>query len=140
MWTCAKCGSKVDPSFEVCWNCGTSRDGTEDPSFVSADESGPIALDDDPSPDVMLSGPYVVDDTSALVPCYQALSLVEAKFLADQLGERGITAVTDGQDMQDTLGGWTGNPRVYCHEVDLAKAREFLEEYEKKKADNIPLD
>ena len=23
MWTCPKCGTKVDPSFDVCWACGT---------------------------------------------------------------------------------------------------------------------
>lgn len=140
MWTCATCLSKVDPSFDVCWNCGTSKDGTSDPSFVSADDTGPIELDETLSPEVMVSGPYVVNDNSELVPCYQAFSLIEAKFLADQLGERGITAVTDSQDMQDTLGGWSGNPRVYCHESDLPKARTFLEEYEQNKIKHDPLE
>ena len=37
MWTCPKCGTKVDPSFDVCWNCGTLADGVEDPTFVPAD-------------------------------------------------------------------------------------------------------
>ena len=42
MWTCPKCGAKVDPSFEVCWQCGTTREGVEDPNFVRADETPPI--------------------------------------------------------------------------------------------------
>src|SRR5262249_50718734 len=33
MWTCPKCKIDVEPEFEVCWSCGTARDGTEDPSF-----------------------------------------------------------------------------------------------------------
>ncbi len=41
MWTCPKCGTKVDPTFDVCWKCGTTADGLEDPSFVPADEAMP---------------------------------------------------------------------------------------------------
>ena len=33
MWKCKKCGERVENAFAVCWNCGTSRDGVEDPSF-----------------------------------------------------------------------------------------------------------
>ena len=33
MWECKKCHESVEESFEVCWNCGTSRDGIEDPDF-----------------------------------------------------------------------------------------------------------
>jgi len=143
MWTCPKCGSKVDPGFDVCWNCGTARDGTEDPTFVSADDAGPIgdALDDasnvDDSPQTHFSN---AGFAAELVPCYQAFSLIEAKFLADQLNEQGISAVSDEQDMQDMLGGWSGNPRVYCHEGDLERARAFLAEYERTKAGHNPLE
>jgi hypothetical protein len=37
MWKCQKCQESHDDSFEACWNCGTSRDGTEDPAFEPAD-------------------------------------------------------------------------------------------------------
>jgi hypothetical protein len=33
MWTCAKCNETVDDRFEVCWKCGTSREGVENPDF-----------------------------------------------------------------------------------------------------------
>ena len=33
MWKCSKCRVSVGGTFEVCWNCGTSRDGTEDHGF-----------------------------------------------------------------------------------------------------------
>jgi len=140
MWTCPKCGSKVDPGFDVCWQCGTAPDGTEDPGFVSADDAAPIPLDaDEPA------APESARDTAGgvaedLVPCYQAFSLIEANFLANQLNEQGISAVCDGQDMQDNLGAWSGNPRVYCHEGDLDRARAFLAEYERKKAGHNPLE
>jgi hypothetical protein len=38
MWYCMKCHEEVEDSFEVCWNCGTSVDGTEDSSFRTCDE------------------------------------------------------------------------------------------------------
>src|SRR5262245_51819712 len=38
MWQCVKCRERVEDSFDVCWNCGTSRDGTEDPTFEQAKE------------------------------------------------------------------------------------------------------
>ena len=145
MWTCPKCGAKVDPGFEVCWQCGTTAEGVEDPTFVSADDSGPI--DDPPAPDApeltvdpSRSAAVAASPASELVPCYQAFSLIEAKFLANELCDNGIDAVSDEQDMQDNLGGWSGNPRVYCREGDLERAREFLEAYERTKAKHNPLE
>lgn len=32
-WQCPKCGKRVSDDLEVCWNCGTAADGTEDPDF-----------------------------------------------------------------------------------------------------------
>lgn len=33
MWCCVKCRESLDDTFYVCWNCGTAKDGTEDPTF-----------------------------------------------------------------------------------------------------------
>src|SRR4051794_25718219 len=38
MWKCPKCRESVEGSFGVCWNCVTSRDGVEDPTFQRAEE------------------------------------------------------------------------------------------------------
>ena len=46
MWTCPKCKMKVDESMDVCWRCGTSVEGVEDPDFVTAEDSP--AIDDPP--------------------------------------------------------------------------------------------
>ena len=38
MWQCVKCREKLEDSFDVCWNCGTSKEGIEDPDFRKADD------------------------------------------------------------------------------------------------------
>jgi hypothetical protein len=38
MWRCNKCSEKMGDEFEVCWNCGTTRDGVEDPNFRNAED------------------------------------------------------------------------------------------------------
>lgn len=38
MWPCPKCLEMIEEKYEVCWNCGTLPDGTEDPHFQRADE------------------------------------------------------------------------------------------------------
>jgi hypothetical protein len=135
MWTCPRCQAKVDPGFEVCWQCGTTPDGVEDPNFVRADETPPIEdplYDPIAEPVLALSEP---DDSpeADLVECYQAFSLMESKFLADQLSAEGIPALSDTQDLQDALGTLEGNPRVYCRAGDLARARAWLASYEERR-------
>jgi hypothetical protein len=39
MWRCPNCRKEVDGSFEVCWSCGTSPEGIDDPTFVTADQA-----------------------------------------------------------------------------------------------------
>ena len=44
MWECPKCHEKVEDSFDVCWSCGTSIDGVENPHFLddsAGSEPGP---------------------------------------------------------------------------------------------------
>jgi len=134
MWTCPKCGTKVDPSLEVCWSCGTTPDGVEDPTFVRADAEtapeGPLDLDmpagNEPIPEP--TSPLAGD----LVECYWALDLMQAKFLADQLAEAGIPAVSDMHDMHDAFGSQSSGPRVWVRAEDLKRARAWLAEFEQK--------
>lgn len=138
MWTCPKCHSKVDPAFEVCWNCGTSPDGTVDPTFVRADDSGPIEgdpvtpeLDVERDPNALgeLPGPIGGD----LVEAYLALDLMEARFLADQLNEAGIHAISDTHDPHQSFGGIQSGPYVWVRAEDLAGARAWLDDYDRNK-------
>jgi len=36
-WNCPKCAVEVDGGMDVCWACGTTADGQEDPEFQGAD-------------------------------------------------------------------------------------------------------
>lgn len=40
MWQCSKCQENIEDSFAVCWACGTSREGIEDPSFQPVTDIG----------------------------------------------------------------------------------------------------
>jgi len=49
MWQCRKCYEQHEDSVEICWNCGTSKEGVEDPTFRKADEgdqAGEARVDD----------------------------------------------------------------------------------------------
>jgi hypothetical protein len=131
MWTCKKCGAKVDPSFDVCWSCGTTRDGVEDPTFVCADavppDPSPLDLDMPPGNDPIPVLPPPFED---LVEAYWAIDLMQATFLADKLSEDGIPAVADTHDMHDALGSMRSLPRVWVRAVDLARAKAWLESYD----------
>ena len=134
MWTCPKCGTKVDPSFEVCWACGTSADGVEDPSFVVADSPSPSAspLDlDMPEGDQPIPEP-LNPLAGELVEAYQALDMMQAKFLADRLSEQGIPAVSDVHDMHDALGSLSSSPRVWVRAGDFERARIWLQEFDRQ--------
>ncbi len=141
MWTCPKCGTKIDPSFEVCWQCGTTPDGVEDPTFVRSDEAGPVRLTpeqaespldlDMPSGNDPLSEPAIPGGAD-LVECYWAIDVMQAKFLADQLSDAGIPAVSDVHDLHDALGSMSSGPRVWVRSADLPRAREWLEAYDRQ--------
>lgn len=139
MWTCPKCQTKVDPSFEVCWNCGTSVEGVEDPNFVNADDEGPIESDPVvPRLDVTEEVAIVETDLPEpiqgdLVEAYLAMDLMEAKFLSEQLNEAGIQAVSDTHDLHDSLGIMDSLPKVWVRADDLGRARAWLETYERNK-------
>ena len=93
MWTCPKCAARVEPTFEVCWRCGTTAEGVEDPDFVTAEEANPI---EDPAIDgaSVLKDDDLTEDFAGVelpdvVACYQARDPFEARFLANQLMEQG---------------------------------------------------
>jgi hypothetical protein len=92
MWQCPKCRSEVDDSFKLCWLCGTTPDGIEDPNFVTADESEPI--DDQVVDKKSVFNDSLQDFAGTLVPdlveCYAASNTTEAAFIANQLMEQAF--------------------------------------------------
>ena len=138
MWTCPKCGAKVDPSFEVCWQCGTSAEGVEDPGFLTADEAPPI---EEPSVTALSDqamASAVIDPKVELVECYSARDYLEAEFLADLLIEAGIPAFPDTFDLHETLGLMNATPSVRVPADRYAQAREILERFEREKTAAAP--
>jgi hypothetical protein len=138
MWECPKCQSEVDDTFDVCWSCGTTIDGIEDPSFVTADEAEPIqdpVAEEDPkfddSLDDFAGGPPIPD----LVDCYMASNTIEAQLIANQLMEQGIPAIADKIDVTVVMGGfqpqlWGYGPKVRVRPEDLERALAWLRTYD----------
>jgi len=57
MWECRKCHERHEDSFVVCWKCGTSRTGVEDPGFRSADQVDPASSVDQAEDHAIAAGP-----------------------------------------------------------------------------------
>ncbi|SIO61116.1 Putative signal transducing protein [Singulisphaera sp. GP187] len=138
MWICPKCGVSVEPSFDVCWSCGTTADGVEDPTFVTADNADPI--EDHPPGDLRNSPPKSTLEPEwpappfELVECYRPRDSAEAKFLVDRLAENGIMAVANGThmgNMEYVLPLFS--PRLEVRAEDYARARGLVDEFELRK-------
>jgi hypothetical protein len=136
MWTCPKCESKVDDSFDICWSCGTTPEGVEDPLFVTADES---ELIEDPVVDRKFD--FDFDDSledfagtplPELAELYMADNLIEAGFVAERLREEGIAAIADGQPSGGSrAANWGGGFKVRIRLEDLPRAQAWLARYER---------
>jgi hypothetical protein len=143
-WSCPKCGEHVDANFDVCWNCGTAADGSEDPGFLTADQTGPIF--DPVEDDASLGAEALEDDFAELlpdvVPCHSFRDVIEAQFVANQLRERGIPAIADRHDVDRALGALLANsrPSVRVRPQDLERAQAWIQSYERarKRRDEIP--
>ena len=146
MWNCPKCRAKVDDSFEICWSCGTARDGEEDPDFARADDVGPTpdspweskpGMENDPDFEGAEPAPEI-----EVVDCYWAGNPSEAMFLAGQLMQEGIPATADTHNLQVVFAGFFGlvpagpyfGPRVRVLANDLPRARSWLAGFEERRA------
>jgi hypothetical protein len=41
MWKCPQCGENVEDNFDVCWSCGTTKEGVVDPHFLDTNAATP---------------------------------------------------------------------------------------------------
>ena len=78
MWQCVKCREKLEDSFDVCWNCGTSKDGVEDPDFRKADEVPPEE-GSEPSADAVEPGDEPERNPIMCLRCQRQLDHVGTK-------------------------------------------------------------
>jgi hypothetical protein len=141
MWSCPKCHAKIDDTFEVCWSCGTSPGGEEDPGFTHDDGltlDRPGTFDKKPGIDLDFE---LAEPEIHLVDCYWARNTSEAMFLAVQLVWEGIPATADTWDLRVVFAGFFGlvpsspyfGPRVRVLAKDLPRARTWLAEYEERR-------
>jgi uncharacterized protein DUF4177 len=63
MWNCTKCREAIDEEFQICWNCGTSKDGIENSRFKKAEEIQP----DDLSAPLNTNGPLPLRPESTAI-------------------------------------------------------------------------
>jgi hypothetical protein len=138
MWHCPKCAEEVEDDFDVCWQCGTDREGMEDPAFVTADDSEAIfdtAEDQDLNPlDEMLE--EFGEAFPELETCFSASNPTEARFVANQLRSSGIPAVSDRVDVSANVPGGiisTAGPGVRVRSQDLARAQGWVKDYYEKR-------
>lgn len=102
MWECLKCGELVDSDFEVCWNCGASVSGEEDPEFRKADEFG---TEEESSPAQIQSPEVLSDETSNMAPqaspvlnprrdCQPSRSITPPELFCPRCGSHRIIPLT----------------------------------------------
>ena len=120
MWTCPNCRTEVDPGFEVCWACGTSRDGTLDPDFDPEFEG----IMDEQSYEAELAARQ--QDSFVTVASY--LLPTEAHVIQSRLEAEGIKAVVTEEQTSAWLLPRTnlGGAKVEVLERDAERARELL--------------
>lgn len=136
MWICPKCHTTVESSYEVCWSCGTTVDGVEDPTFTTADEAVPSRTES-PRGGGKVSAASSASDAPLelkLVECYRPRDGIEAQFLIDLLATAGIRAVASGTSMGNTeyvLPLFA--PRLEVREEDFTRARALVKAFEDRR-------
>src|SRR5258708_35023136 len=95
MWTCPNCKIDVEPGFDVCWSCGTSRDGATDPDFNAESEG---VMDEE-----AYKAEVAARRQESLVTGASFLSAAEAHLLRAQLEAVGIRAYVTEVQTSDWL-------------------------------------
>ena len=116
MWFCRKCLTHVEDGFEVCWQCGTALDGTEDESF-RPERDGVIDSDTFQAEQAERArGRFVVMGTFA--------TSVEAHLFRARLEAAGLHPQVLDELSATALGGLfsAGGVKVAVHEMELERA------------------
>jgi hypothetical protein len=119
VWTCPKCATEVEDSFEVCWQCGTALDGTEDPGFEPERDGMMSSADFEADRAARVQGRLVTVGTFADSPAaYLFCSRLEAA------GIRAMVLDEHGTTVYGGVLGITNGVKVVVHEMDLERALE----------------
>ena len=120
MWTCSKCGENVEDDFEVCWSCGSNKDGTPNPEFIPERE-GVLG-------DQAYQHQQAARREENLVTVATFGNAPEAHMMRSRLEAEGIHAFVMG-DMAATAWGFVNSMdgvQLQVPEEDAARAREVL--------------
>lgn len=128
MWQCPKCGERIDPEFDACWNCGTDRDGGPAADF-RPEPDDPAVPDLGPDPDEPEEADAGPADERIVELCSAANS-VEAAAICAALEDEDVPARIVGDVLGNAAGmlplGQATAPRVWVRQSDLDRAREVL--------------
>src|SRR5262245_19506271 len=84
MWECKKCQEVVGDELDVCYNCGTTEDGVEDPHFQHAEDIAPETLT---SPGIPIPAPVFEDLPPAPAPRPKTPELEEVSTAIQELDD-----------------------------------------------------
>lgn len=85
-WTCARCHRAIDATLDVCWACGTSRDGVVDPTFEPVEE---IPSDGGPAlSDLPVVEPVIASDPTESDP--DTMGAADDGTSAPEAGDEGL--------------------------------------------------
>jgi hypothetical protein len=121
--------------MDVCWSCGTSASGEEDPSFVSADDAAPIPLEpvlesrvhSHPAPELEDELP---EPPPEFVLVYETDEM-GAQFLTEQLCGQGIRALKSTDVCAINAKAMRTVGQILVHPDDVSRARTWLVEFER---------
>src|SRR5438128_460302 len=123
MWQCSRCGQRLEDAFEVCWACGTTIDGVENPDFLSGAGEG------EPGPEQQ----EITGMPDNLVTIAQCNLPVEAYAIRLRLESAGIAVVLADEftvTMDWLLSNAIGGIKVQVPEEDVRRANRILAERE----------
>jgi hypothetical protein len=121
MWTCPYCKIEVEPEFDVCWSCGTSRNGDKMPGF-DPEAEGIMGAECKAETEVRRRGDLATLETFWSAP--------EAYVVCTRLESEGIEAVVTDELATTSglgLGNLSGGVRVEVPEAQLTRAHDILE-------------
>jgi len=128
MWKCPSCGENLEDTFDLCWSCGTTREGTVDPNFH--DPEGV-----EPAPENVPLGPVLFsedEESEPLVTVAQCSLPAQAHAMRLHLEAAGIPVCLADEltiAMDWLLSNAIGGVKVQVPESYADKATELLDEF-----------
>jgi hypothetical protein len=126
MWKCPKCGESLKDAFEVCWSCGTTKEGVLDPHFLDP-EAVSSAPENEPLEEI---ADDVDEEREPMVTVAQCNLAAEAHAMRVQLEAAGIPVFLADEltvAMDWLLSNAIGGVKVQVPERYVERAAHLLE-------------